>query len=81
MVVPVVRSRRRFYRSRPSGYLLLATLAIIGITMALPYTPLGPLFGLPALPVGYLASPGAVIVICVVAAELAKRVFHGLARI
>ncbi len=31
-----VRSRRPFHRSRPGGYLPLATLAIIGITMALP---------------------------------------------
>ncbi len=80
MVVLVVRSRRPFYRSRPSRYLLVATLAVIGITTALPFSPLGTVFGLPALPVGYLASLGAVIVSYVVAAELAKRVFYALVK-
>jgi Mg2+-importing ATPase len=80
MVVLVVRSRRPFYRSRPSRYLLLATLGVIGFTIILPYTSLAPVFGLPALPVGYLASLGAVIVFYVAVADVAKRVFYGLVR-
>jgi P-type Mg2+ transporter len=75
MIVLVVRSRRPFYRSRPSRYLLLATLAVIGITLALPYTPLGPVFGLPALPIDCVAALGTIIVLYIVVADRVKRVF------
>lgn len=64
----------------PVRYLLAATLLVIGITVALPYTPLGPAFGLPVLPVAYLAALGAVIVLCVVVADFAKRVFCRLVK-
>ena len=78
LVVLVVRSRRPSYRSLPSRYLLAATQAVVGITIALPYTPLGPAFGLPALPVSYLAALGAVVVLYVVVADIAKRFFYRL---
>jgi Mg2+-importing ATPase len=50
--------------------------AVIGITVALPYTPLGPVFGLPALPASYLAALGAVVLVYVVVADFAKRIFY-----
>ena len=45
LIVLVIRSRRPFFKSYPSKYLLLATLVIVGITLVLPFTPLGALFG------------------------------------
>jgi hypothetical protein len=55
-IVLVVRTRRPFTRSRPSRGLLVATLAVVGLTLLLPYTPLrGPL-GFVPLPPLFLAA-------------------------
>jgi P-type Mg2+ transporter len=58
----------------------VATHAVIGFTVALPYMPLCPVFGLPALPASYLAALGAEVVVYVVVADFAKRIFYRLAR-
>jgi len=76
VIVLVVRSRRPFTRSRPSRGLLLATLAVIGLTLLLPYTPLrGPLGFVPLPPV-FLAALLCIVVGYVLAAEAAKKVFY-----
>jgi Mg2+-importing ATPase len=49
-IVLVVRTRGRFYRSRPGRLLLVSTLLVAGTTVFLPYTPLGALFGFVPLP-------------------------------
>jgi len=49
-IVLVVRTRGRFYRSRPGRLLLVSTLFVAGTTVFLPYTPLGALFGFVPLP-------------------------------
>jgi P-type Mg2+ transporter len=49
-IVLVVRTRGRFFRSRPGRLLLVSTLLVAGTTVFLPYTPLGPLFGFVPLP-------------------------------
>jgi Mg2+-importing ATPase len=76
VIVLVVRSRRPFIRSRPSRGLLVATLAIVGLTLLLPYTPLrGPL-GFVPLPPLFLVALLCIVVGYVVAAEVAKKVFY-----
>ena len=76
VIVLVVRSRRPFMRSRPSRSLLLATLAVVGLTLLLPYTPLrGPL-GFVPLPVSFLAALFCIVVGYVLAAEVAKKAFY-----
>jgi Mg2+-importing ATPase len=49
-IVLVVRTRGRFYRSRPGRLLLVSTLFVAGVTVFLPYTPVGALFGFVPLP-------------------------------
>jgi len=49
-IVLVIRTQRPFFRSRPGRLLLIATLAVAGTTIFLPYTPLGALFGFVPLP-------------------------------
>jgi Mg2+-importing ATPase len=49
-IVLVVRTRGRFYRSRPGRLLLISTLLVAAMTVFLPYTPLGVLFGFVPLP-------------------------------
>ena len=45
IVVLVIRSRKPFFRSKPGKYLLIATLTIAILTVVLPFTPIGKVFG------------------------------------
>jgi Mg2+-importing ATPase len=77
LIVLVIRSRRPFFKSVPSKYLLLATIIIVGLTLALPFTPFGKeLFGFAALPPSFLVVMGIIVSIYIVAAELVKSVFY-----
>ncbi len=76
LVVLVIRTRRPFWRSRPSWPLLVATLSVILGVSALPYTPLGSLFGfipIPPLLLGWIAG---IVLIYVLFAEIAKWAFY-----
>jgi P-type Mg2+ transporter len=76
VVVLVVRSRRAFYRSRPGKPLLIATLIIISATFILPYTPLAGVFGFVPLPPSFLFVVAATLVLYMISAELAKKIFY-----
>jgi Mg2+-importing ATPase len=76
LVVLVIRSRRPFFKSLPSIYLLMATLLIVGAAIILPFTPLGKLFGFQPLPISFLAFMGVIVALYIIAAEIAKRVFY-----
>jgi len=76
VVVLVVRSRRAFYRSKPGKALLIATLIIISVTFILPYTPLAGVFGFIPLPPSFLLIMAAIIILYIISAEFAKRIFY-----
>jgi Mg2+-importing ATPase len=76
MVVFVIRTRRTFFRSRPSDYLIGTTLIIAVITLLLPYSPLSAPFNFAAPPVSFLVSIAAIVILYVAVAELAKRIFY-----
>lgn len=76
LAVLVVRTRKPFWRSRPSRALTLATLMVICGTVALPWTPLGTLFGLAPMPPHYLALMTLIVLLYVACAESLKRVFY-----
>ena len=62
--------------SRPSAYLALATPVIVLVAVALPWTPLAPLFGFRPLPPSFLLMVGAIRVLYVGMAEAAKADFY-----
>jgi P-type Mg2+ transporter len=76
MVVLIIRTRRPVYRSRPGTLLAWATAAIWAVTLALPYTPLGPLFKFAPMPWPLLAMIGVILAVYGSAAEFAKRFFY-----
>ncbi|GBC76666.1 Magnesium-transporting ATPase, P-type 1 [bacterium HR08] len=76
LIVLVLRTRGSFLRSRPGQALLGATLAVVGVTLAIPYTPLGAAFGFVPLPPLFLGLMGLIVLGYVVSAELAKRWFY-----
>ena len=76
LIVLVIRSRKPFFRSTPSKSLLLATLLTVAATLALPYTPLGGIFGFEPVPLSFLLLIGTIVALYVVAAEMVKAVFY-----
>ena len=76
LIVLVIRSRRPFFKSKPSKYLLVATFLTIGCTAALPYTALGQVFGFSPVPSSFLLVIVAILVLYVIAAEIAKSMFY-----
>jgi Mg2+-importing ATPase len=76
LIVLVIRSRKPFYKSRPSKYLLAATLLVVLVTVVFPFTPLGRVFGFGQLPLTFALLIGMVILAYIVTAEVAKRVFY-----
>jgi Mg2+-importing ATPase len=76
LIVLVVRTRGHFLRGRPSSALLAATLLVAAATAALPWTPLGAVFGFVPLPPAFLAFMGLIVLAYVVSAEMAKRWFY-----
>ncbi|WP_341738604.1 magnesium-translocating P-type ATPase [Microcoleus sp. CAWBG640] len=76
LVVLVVRTRKSIFDSKPGKYLLMATLATVGVTIFMPWTPLGTLFGFQPLPLSFVLVLGAIVLFYVTAAENVKRVFY-----
>jgi Mg2+-importing ATPase len=76
VILLVVGRRRPFTQSRPSRGLLVATLAVVGVTLLLPYTLLRGPFGFVPLPPLFLAALLCIVAGYVIAAEVAKKVCY-----
>jgi P-type Mg2+ transporter len=76
LIVLVIRTRGPFYKSAPGKYLLMTTLAIVGVTLVFPFTPLGPLFGFTPPPILFLIAMALIVVLYIFMAEAVKRIFY-----
>jgi Mg2+-importing ATPase len=76
IIVLVIRSRKPFFRSRPGKYLLTATLLIAVITLILPFTPLGKVFGFSPLSFSTYLYLLLIVVVYIFAAEITKIIFY-----
>ena len=76
----VIRTRKRFYASRPSTPLLIATGATVAATIALPYTPLARVLGFQPLGFGFLLALGLIMVFYVIVAEITKSWFYSIGK-
>jgi len=76
LILLVIRTRKPFFRSKPSKYLLISALIIAGVTLILPYSPLSGILGFTPLPISSLLVLSAITVLYVAASELAKRRFY-----
>jgi Mg2+-importing ATPase len=76
LIVLVIRSRKPFFKSRPSPYLLTATLLVMVVTLMLPFTPLGGMFGFRQLPMAFPLLIGIIVMVYMMTAEVAKTVFY-----
>jgi P-type Mg2+ transporter len=76
LIVLVIRSRKAFYKSKPSKYLAVTTLLVVIATLVLPSTRLGQIVGFTQLPISFYLLIGIVIIAYIVAAEIAKTIFY-----
>jgi Mg2+-importing ATPase len=73
IVVMVLRTSRRFWRSRPGKGLLWASVILAILAIALPFTPVGTVIGLKALPLSLLFILAGLIGVYAAVNEVAKK--------
>jgi Mg2+-importing ATPase len=76
VIALVVRTRRPFWRSRPGRLLLGSTVAMVALTLVLPYLPPMALFGFVPLPTSLLMAMIGLTLAYVAAVEVGKRFFY-----
>lgn len=81
LVVLVIRTRRPFFRSSPSRYLLIMTIATCLSAFIIPYSLLAEPFGFMALPTYFILIVMVIVTAYVLLAETVKRAFYARVRI
>jgi Mg2+-importing ATPase len=76
LIVLVVRSRRPFFKSRPSKLLMIGTSAVVVAAFVMPRLRLAPLLGFTPMPAKFYAIVATIVLLYVFTAEMAKRVFY-----
>ena len=76
LIVLVIRTQQPFFRSKPSKYLMFATLAVVIATVLLPFTALGTLFGFVPISLTFLLFTAIIVGLYVLGAEQTKRLFY-----
>lgn len=76
LIIAVLRTWKPFYKSRISRPLLIAMIAVLIITLALPYSPVSELLGFTPLPVSSMMLLGLITLLYGAASEIAKRIFY-----
>ncbi len=76
VIIYVIRTRKvPFAQSKPSGWLVLNSLAVLLAGFLLPYTPLAGAFGLDRVPAAYYAALAGIVACYLLLAQLAKQWF------
>jgi len=76
IIVLVIRSRKMFFKSKPSNNLIIATFSVVIATVLLQYTPLAAILGFEQLPAQLQYLIAGIVCLYILAAELAKKVFY-----
>ena len=76
LIVLVIRSRRPFFKSSPGKYLLLTTIVIVCVTLILPFTPLGKIFGFAQPSLLVLGLMSIIVIFYIIMGEVVKGIFY-----
>ncbi|MGB9167866.1 MAG: HAD-IC family P-type ATPase [Nitrososphaeraceae archaeon] len=80
LVVLIIRSKKPLMKSTPGKFLLMTTLIVNIFVLAIPLTPVGPLFGFVVIPLTFYLTIGIIVLAYVLMAELTKWIFYRLVR-
>ena len=73
VILLIIRTQRPLYKSKPSTYLLAASLLTFGVSLILPYIPFSKMFGLIPLPLPLLVAVIGIAAVYAIATELTKK--------
>ena len=73
LILLIIRTQRPFFKSKPSRYLLLASLFTFVVCISIPYLPFARLFELYPLPVTLFGCIIAIVLLYVIVAEISKK--------
>jgi Mg2+-importing ATPase len=76
LVVFVIRTRRPFWRSRPSKYLVIGSIVIVAFALVVPFTPIGEVFSFVAPPPLFYAALALLLGAYLLVAEVVKGWFY-----
>lgn len=76
VIALVVRTSKRFYKSRPGKLLMVLTVVVVVITLSMPYLPFAGYLGFTPLPAWVMMMLIGLTVTYVIAAETAKEYFY-----
>jgi P-type Mg2+ transporter len=76
LVVLVIRTRQAPWKSAPHRFMLMATAGAAALAFIIPYSPLGTMFGLVAIPMPMIFAILGLTLSYLIAAEVAKRAFY-----
>ncbi len=76
LVIFIIRTRGRPWRSRPSRLLAAVSLGVVGVALLLPFTLLGTRLGFVPLPARFFGVLAAMVVVYLGSVELVKRWFY-----
>jgi len=76
LVIFVIRTRGSFLRSRAHPLLTMTSILVVMLAILLPLTPLGGYFGFVPLPLHFYLILGGMVVLYLLAVEVAKRAFY-----
>ena len=75
LVIFIIRTRRNPFMSRPSPWLVMTSIAVLGIAAVLPFSPLGPYFGFVRPPAEYFLVLSGIVLVYLTLVEVIKRWF------
>jgi len=78
LVIFVIRTMGRPWRSRPSSPLAWTALVVVALSCILPFTPLGTILGFVPLPLSYFGFLALVVVVYLTFVEIVKRLLFGV---
>jgi Mg2+-importing ATPase len=76
LVIFIIRTRRNPLRSSPNRWLVLASLGVVLVAMALPFSPIAPYLGFTPLPLSFFALLTALLVTYLLVVEGGKQWFY-----
>lgn len=80
LVVLIIRSKKPLVKSTPGKFLLITTLIVNIFVLAIPLTPVGPIFGFVVIPLTFYLSIGIIVLVYVLMAEVTKWIFYRLVK-
>lgn len=76
IVIFSIRTRKRFWKSRPSLYLIITSLLVVSFGFILPYTFIGDYFNFKPLPSNVLITIAGIVGVYLVVVETTKAIFY-----